>query len=87
MRITRLIGLALAGAFIMTANVNCLMCGGCGSDLAEKIAEEAIEEAIEKGSGGKVDIDVGDKGVSLEGLPGFAKYPGAEGKGKWYPKG
>ena len=84
MQKTTLIGLAVLTAFVLTANINCMICGG---DVAGKIAQEALETAVEKGTGGKVDIDVSGKGVDLTGLPEFAKYPGAQGKGKWSMSG
>lgn len=71
--------LALTMGLVLVAEVGCTRCGG---DAAERIAERAVEQAIEKGSGGKADVDVGSD-VDLSGLPEFARYPGATGKGKW----
>lgn len=79
MRTIRLVLLAGGLGLLVAANVGCMK---CGESIAERVTEQAIEGALEKGSGGKVDIDVG-KSVDVSGCPAFLQYPGAKAIGKW----
>jgi hypothetical protein len=74
-----MMALVLVLGLMVAVNVGCMK---CGEKAAETMVEEGLKKAIEKGSGGKVDVDVG-KDVDLSGLPGILKYPGARGVGKW----
>lgn len=46
-----------------------LLLGACGS-IAEKASEQVIENAIESESGGDVDVEVEDDGISVTGTGG-----------------
>jgi len=74
-----IVALVLVLGLVVAVNVGCMK---CGEKAMEEAFEEGLETAIEKGSGGKVDVDVG-KEVDLSELPGALKYPGAKGVGKW----
>ncbi len=79
MRSTSIAALVLVLGLMVAVNAGCMK---CGEKAAETMVEEGLKKAIEKGSGGKVDVDVG-KEVDLSELPGILKYPGAKAVGKW----